>query len=119
MRFYFDIDEEELNGNDAPSFVELIRMRCADGLREEIWDSLISDGTYVTFVNDIKLLIKENAQEIIDGVIEKVAEKISMKKQILEITPKASQLAAADKENIAYFEEMVDKAIARRFTSGR
>lgn len=115
MQFYFDIDVEELNGDDAPSFVELIRMRCADGLREEIWDSFLSDGTYATFINDIKLLIKENKQEIIDGVIEKVAEKIAMQRRILDITPKASELAAADKENVAYFEEMIDRAIARRF----
>ena len=115
MRFYFDIDDDELNDEYSPSFIELIKMRCADGLREEVWDSITRDGTYETFVDDIRRLIKDNQKEIIDAVIEKVSAKIAMKKQLLEITPKASQLVAADKENIAYFEEMVDKAIARRF----
>lgn len=115
MRFYFDIDDDELNDEYSPSFIELIKMRCADGLREEVWDSITRDGTYETFVDDIRRLIKDNQKEIIDAVIEKVSVKIAMKKQLLEITPKASQLVAADKENIAYFEEMVDKAIARRF----
>ena len=115
MRFYFDIDEDELNDEYRPSFIELIKDRCADGLREEVWNSITSDGTYDYLISDMKALIKANQREIIDAVIDKVAEKIAMKKQLLEITPKASQLAAADKENLAYFEEMVDKAIARRF----
>lgn len=115
MRFYFDIDEDELNDEYRPSFIELIKDRCADGLREEIWDSITRDGTYETFIDDMRRLINDNKKEIIDAVVEKVAEKIAIKKQLLEITPKASQLAAADKENVAYFEEMVDRAIARRF----
>lgn len=115
MRFYFDIDIDELNDEYSPSFIDLIKMRCADGLREEVWNSITSDGTYDYLIGDMKALIKANQREIIDAVVDKVAEKIAMKKQLLEITPKASQFAAADKENVAYFEEMVDRAIARRF----
>lgn len=115
MRFYFDIDEDELNDEYRPSFLELIKDRCADGLREEIWDSITGDGTYDTINADVRAFIKDHQKEIIDAVVEKVSEKIAMKRQLLEITPKASQLAAADKENVAYFEEMVDRAIARRF----
>ena len=115
MRFYFDIDAEELNDEYSPSFIELIKMRCADGLREEVWDSITRDGTYETLIDDMKRLIKDHQQEIIDAVVEKVSDKIAAKKQLLEITPKASQFAAADKESVAYFEEMVDRAIARRF----
>ena len=115
MRFYFDIEAEELNDEYSPSFIELIKMRCADGLREEVWNSITSDGTYDYLIGDMKALIKANQQEIIDAVVEKVSDKIAAKKQLLEITPKASQFAAADKENVAYFEEMVDRAIARRF----
>ena len=115
MRFYFDIDVEELNDEYSPSFIELIKMRCADGLREEVWDFITRDGTYETLIDDMKRLIKDHQQEIIDAVVEKVSDKIAAKKQLLEITPKASQLAAADKENVAYFEKMIDRAIARRF----
>ena len=115
MRFYFDIDAEELNDECSPSFIELIKMRCADGLREEVWDSITRDGTYEALIDDMKRLIKDHQQEIIDAVVEKVSDKIATKKQLLEITPKASQFAAVDKENVAYFEEMVDRAIARRF----
>lgn len=51
MRFYFDIDAEELNDEYSPSFIELIKMRCADGLREEVWDSITRDGTYETLID--------------------------------------------------------------------
>ena len=115
MRFYFDIDAEELYDECYPSFIELIKMRCADGLREEVWDSITRDGTYEALIDDMKRLIKDHQQEIIDAVVEKVSDKIAAKKQLRESTPKASQFAAVDKENVAYFEEMVDRAIARRF----
>ena len=48
-------------------------------------------------------------------VIERVAEKVAKKKAIVAITPKASEIAAADKDNVAYFEQMIDMAIARKF----
>lgn len=115
MRFYFDIDEDQLNDECSPSFIELIKDRCADGLREEVWDSIMRDGTYESLVDDMKALIKENQQENINAVIERVADKIERKKQLVELTPKASQLAAMHKENVDYFEAMVDRAIARRF----
>lgn len=48
-------------------------------------------------------------------VVERVADKIAKKKSIVALTPKASELAAADKDNVAYFEQMIDRAIARKF----
>ena len=48
-------------------------------------------------------------------VVERVSDKIAKKRAIVELTPKASEIAAVDKDNVAYFEEMIDRAIARRF----
>ena len=48
-------------------------------------------------------------------IVERVAAKVAKKKAIVAITPKASEIAAADKDNVAYFEQMIDRAIAKRF----
>lgn len=44
-----------------------------------------------------------------------MTEKIAAKKAVVAMTPKVSEIAAMDKDNVAYFEQMIDKAIARRF----
>ena len=53
-------------------------------------------------------------RNIKDMVVERVAEKIAKKKALAAMTPKVSEIAAMDKDNIAYFEEMIDKAIAKK-----
>lgn len=63
----------------------------------------------------VRDIIKQNTQKIVRQVTEQVASSIVKKKAIVELTPKAREMAAADKDNIAYFEEVVDKAIAKKF----
>lgn len=60
-------------------------------------------------------MLQSKQDEIIEAVIERVTEKIAAKKAVVAMTPKVSEIAAMDKDNVAYFEQMIDKAIARRF----
>ena len=116
MRFYFDIDDSEFEDESGLNFRETIKNRAIDSLADDIYHSVSNvDGWYSSVRERINELLKSRQDEIIEAVIERVSEKIAKKKEIIAITPKATELAAADKDNIAYFEQMIDKAIARRF----
>ena len=115
MRFYFDIDETEFYDEyiDFPTMIkngtvhELAMWVYNDGTNSDRWYSEVSKQ-----IND---LIKSKQNEICELVVERVAEKVAKKKAIVAITPKASEIAAADKDNVVYFEQMIDRAIAKRF----
>lgn len=116
MRFYFDIDEYEFQDEYSAGFKEVIK----NGVIHEIATQVYSDSTdidrwYSEISEQIKDLVKSKQNEICEMIVERVAEKIEKKKAVVAITPKASEIAAVDKDNVAYFEQMIDKAIAKRF----
>ena len=116
MRFYFDIDESEFEDEYGIDFQKAV----FNGVVESIAEDLLSSGTdwnrhYYEVRSQVDCLLKEREKDICEAVIERVADKIAHKKAIVTLTPKASELAAADKDNVKYFEEMIDKAIARKF----
>ena len=116
MRFYFDIDDDEFSDEFGIDFQSTVKDRVCDLIADNVWDNIANPDSWYSEVNShVYELLKSKQNAIIEAVIERVSEKIAKKKEIVAITPKASELAAADKENIAYFEQMVDKAIARRF----
>ena len=116
MRFYFDIDESEFQDDYGVCFEETVKERVCTAIADEVWNHVSDpDGWYSGVKEYINTIMKSRQDEIIEAVIERVSEKIAKKKEIIAITPKATELAAADKDNIAYFEQMIDKAIARRF----
>lgn len=116
MRFYFDIDESEFQDDYGVCFEETVKERVCTAIVDEVWNHVSdTDGWYSGVKEHINTIMKSRQDEIIEAVIERVSEKIAKKKEIVAITPKATELAAADKDNIAYFEQMIDKAIARRF----
>lgn len=116
MRFYFDIEDYEFNDYYGLSFKEEVMRLAVDYLVESIAKSTRNtQPPYSIASQQVEVIVKEHSDEIVQGVIEKVAEKIARKKAITSITPKASEIAAADEENIAYFEQMIDRAIAKRF----
>ena len=85
-------------------------------IANEVWKRVADPDDWHSGVREhINAIMKSRQNEIIETVIERVAEKIAKKKALIEFTPKASELAAIDKDNITYFEEMIDKAIAKRF----
>lgn len=116
MRFYFEIDDDEFYDYYGINFKEKVMRSAIDSLVETIARGAKStQSPYSIASKQVEEIIKKNSDEIIQGVIEGVSDKIAKKKAIATITPKASELAAADKDNIEYFERMIDKAIAKRF----
>lgn len=111
MRFYFDIDEAEFAEEYGTNFQESVHDGVIRALAEETYNNVKTSILY----SKVEEILQSRQQEIINEVIERVAEKIARKKAIAAMTPKASELAAADKDNIAYFEQMIDKAIAKKF----
>ena len=116
MRFYFDIDDDIFYDEYGCDFKQEVANQAIQSIVHGVYDSRTKlNFVYATAQKQVEELIKSKQDEIILSVIESVAEKVSKKKAIAAITPKASELAAADKDNVAYFEQMIDKAIAKRF----
>lgn len=116
MRFYFDIDDEQFFDEYGMDFKAQVMQSAIDSLVESLARGTKNRESPYSIVNQrVDAMIKESSDEIIQGVIERVAEKIARKKAIASITPKASEIAAVDEENVVYFEQMIDRAIAKRF----
>ena len=119
MTFSFEIDDAVFMQEDGVDFNETIRAAVIEAIADRIYYSEIYDGAHSAIAEEIRTIIKDKSSEICESVVERVADKIAHKKQILELTPKVSALAAADKENVVYFEAMIDRAIANRFGKQR
>ena len=115
MRFYFEIDDEIFEDEFGISFQDEIKKEAIKSVADQVLSNVTSKAYYSECSKIIREIIKEKGPEIVDLVVQRAADTISRKKAIVELTPKASELAAADKDNVAYFEEMIDKAIARKF----
>jgi len=116
MRFYFDIDESEFNDEYGMDFSSTVKQRVCESIADNVWERVSDpDSWYSDIKKRIDNLLHEHQREIIEAVIERVSEKIAAKKAVVALTPKVAEIVAMDKENIAYFERMVDKAIAKRF----
>ena len=111
MRFYFDIDDSVFYDDCGIAFTETVKDSVIQCIADHIYDTNMSDSWYSAGTAQINQIIKEKSNDIIESVVDRVAEKIAKKKAIMALTPKASELAAADKDN----ETMIDKAIAKRF----
>jgi len=115
MRFYFDIDDDAFSQEGGVEFKEFITSEMVAALVDWFIDRETSSDYYSSVRAMVDIIIRSHKGEIINGVIESVAEKIMEQKAIIAMKPKMSELAAADKENVEYFERMIDKAIARKF----
>lgn len=116
MRFYFDIDDAEFNDEFGIDFCSTVKSRVCESIADQVWNDVSNPDRWYSDINkQINDLLKSRQNEIVETVIERVAEKIAKKKALVEFTPKASEIAAIDKDNISYFEEMIDRAIAKRF----
>lgn len=115
MKFEFEIFDEEFTDLwGSQDFKNVVIAHAVDELVQEIFNDLHFDTRSI-----IQQIIKENKAKITAQVIAdveaKVADSIARKKEIVEITPKASELSTINKENEKYFMELIDKAIAKRF----
>ena len=111
MRLYFDIDDSWYEGYDSYDFKQDVR----NGITKSIVNRLLTEGKYSLTEEEARQIVKENKAEIIDKVVQKVSDVIIKKQEIKSLTPSFSELKNADAQVVKYFEEMVDKAIAKRF----
>ena len=114
MRFYFDIDDDYFCDEYGPEFKETIQEHAIESMVNEINGASFNYYQKEVF-KLIDQIVKQKKDEIIETAVSRVADRIAKNKALAEFTPKASELAAMDKDNVAYFEKMIDKAIARRF----
>lgn len=122
MKFEFEINNEDLfeydnwNEEEVPvDFKELLRKNVVESVSNKMIDSELYDDWKNGINDEIKKILKENRDEIINRVVNQVATLIAAKKELVAITPKASELARINKENEQYFISLIDKAIAKRF----
>ena len=111
MRLYFDIDDNWYEGYDSYDFKQDVR----DGIVKSITKNLLTEGKYSLTEEEARQIVKENKVEIIDKVVQNVNTAILKKQEIKSLAPSFSELKNADAQVVKYFEEMVDKAIAKRF----
>ena len=111
MRLYFDIDDNWYEGYDSYDFKQDVR----DGIVKSITKNLLTEGKYSLTEEEARQIVKENRAEIIDKVVQNVSAAILKKQEIKSLAPSFSELKNADAQVVKYFEEMVDKAIAKRF----
>lgn len=111
MRLYFDIDDNWYEGYDSYDFKQDVR----DGIVKSITKNLLTEGKYSLTEEEARQIVKENKAEIIDKVVQNVSDVILKKQEIKSLAPSFSELENADAQVVKYFEEMVDKAIAKRF----
>ena len=111
MRLYFDIDDSWYEGYDSYDFKQDVK----NGIIKSIVNRLLTEGIYSLTEEEARQIVKENKAEIIDKVVQKVSDTIIKKQEIKSLTPSFSELKNADAQVVKYFEEMVDKAIAKRF----
>ena len=111
MRLYFDIDDNWYGVYDSYDFKKDVR----NGIVDSITNNLLTEDKYSLTEEEARQIVKENKTEIIDKVVQKVSDAISKKQEIRSLAPSFSELKNADAQVVKYFEEMVDKAIAKRF----
>lgn len=115
MKFEFEISDEEFEDFwGSQDFQNTVINHAANELVKRIFNNLHFDTRDIA-----QKIIKENKAKIIAQIITdveaKVAESILKKKEIVEITPKASEMSKISKESEEYFMMLIDKAIAKRF----
>lgn len=111
MRLYFDIDDNWYEGYESYDFKQDVR----NGIIKSIANRLLTEGKYSLTEEEARQIVKENKAEIIDKVVQNVSATILKKQEIKSLAPSLSELKNADAQVVKYFEEMVDKAIAKRF----
>ena len=111
MRLYFDIDDNWYEGYDSYDFKQDVR----NSIVKSITKNLLTESKYSLTEEEARQIVKENKAEIIDKVVQKVSDVILKKQEIKSLAPSFSELKNADAQVVKYFEEMVDKAIAKRF----
>ena len=65
--------------------------------------------------DEARIVIRGKTDQIVNAIVERVSARIIEKKELKALIPSASELSKADREVQKYFEQMIDRAIARKF----
>ena len=105
-------EDDQITGKD---FKKIIVDIAIEKFIDQMYDNYVNDKTYYSIRDDVKAIVKDHSNEIIDKVVNKVSDEILKKKSIVNEMPKKSEIANISKEWQDYFIELIDKAIAKRF----
>ena len=100
---------------DDDCTVEELREEAVRTYVTALYNSNTNTSEYSAVGYAIKQLLKENKSYIIDTVINRIADNIEKERKIKGLRPNLIDIKSADKEVIQYFEEMINKAIQRKF----
>lgn len=103
---------DELTGKDLKKIIADIAI---EKFINQMYDNYVNDNVYYSIRDDAKEIVKCHSNDIVDKVVNKVADEIMKKKSIVNEMPKKSEVANISKEWETYFMELIDKAIAKRF----
>lgn len=115
MKFYFEIPDKDFGEEFGINFVERVQREAIKQVANDLVNGETGFNYYSAVSKKVDEILKNNQNDIVNMVIERVSDKIMQKKTILNITPKASEIAELDKSNEKYFLDLIDKAIAKRF----
>lgn len=105
-------EDDKITGKDLKKIIADIAI---EKFIDNMYDNYMYDKVYETIRNDAKEIIKNNSNDIVDRVVDKVSNEIMRKKAIVNEMPKKSEVININKEWENYFIELIDKAIAKRF----
>lgn len=105
-------EDDQITGKD---FKKIIVDIAIEKFIDQMYDNYVNDKTYYSIRDDVKAIVKDHSNEIVDKVVNKVSDEILKKKSIVNEMPKKSEIINISKEWQDYFMELVDKAIAKRF----
>lgn len=105
-------EDDTLTGKDLKKIITDIAI---EKFVNQMYDNYVDDKTYSSIKDDVKAIVRDHSNEIVDKVVDKVSNEIMKKKSIVNKMPKKSEIANINKEWEDYFIELIDKAIAKRF----
>lgn len=111
MRFYFDFDDDMLEYCNAEDFLREVQQKAI----QTVADSVVNRIDRELIATEARQAIRGKTDQIINAIIERVSERIIEKKELKALIPSASELAKADRDVQRYLEQMIDRAIARKF----
>ena len=105
-------DECETNGKDIEKALAEIAI---EKMAQNIYNNYIDNQGCVAIRDSVYSIMREHSREIVDAVIDRVAQEILKRKAIKDEMPKKTELDQINKDWENYFTELMDKCIAKRF----
>ena len=98
-------EDDQITGKD---FKKIIVDIAIEKFIDQMYDNYVNDKTYYSIRDDVKAIVKDHSNEIIDKVVNKVSDEILKKKSIVNEMPKKSEIANISKEWQDYFMDNED-----------